>query len=91
VDGVGNPVCTLIFPFGTGLPVPTTVDDLAQGVSWTEAYTDSGEMTWTVQATFAGGTFVSGTVDAVGASFPSPDGGCNGVFPPQTLLGGKSN
>lgn len=97
VDGQGSPVCTLIFAFGSGLPPGTTTEDLAQGVSWTEAYTDSGEMTWEVRATFAGGTFVSGTVDAVGANFPSdpdPDfdeSGCNGVFPTQTLLGGKSN
>ncbi len=95
VDAQQNPECTLIFGFGSGLPASTTVADLAsaQGVEWSESYTDSGDMLWTLRATFSGGTFVSGTVDAVGSNFPSPDEGCNGVFgdQPLTLLGGKSN
>ncbi len=97
VNGSGQSVCTLIFPWGSGLPAGTTVADLAQGVDWTESFTDSGEITWTVQGTFGGGTAFTGTVAAVGANFPSdPDpnidqSGCNGTFPTLTMLGGKSN
>ncbi len=97
VNGSGQSVCTLIFGWGSGLPSSTTVSDLAQGMTFTESFTDSGEITWTVQGTFSGGSAFTGTVGAVGANFPSdPDpsldqSGCNGTFPTLTMLGGKSN
>jgi len=97
VDAQQNSVCTLIFAWGSGLPVGTTVDDLAQGVQFNESFANSGEIQWTVQGTFSGGTSFTGTVAAVGSNFPSDtdpnldQSGCNGTFPTLTMLGGKSN
>lgn len=91
------PACTLIFLWGDSLG-PTPLDDFATGVSFEDDYTStgSGRMTWTVQLTLNDDRVgLVGTVDAVGADFPSdPDpafdqSGCNGTFPTLTLLGGK--
>jgi len=90
VDGAGQPACTLIFTFGGAFSAPVDLADLATGVSWTQAYPESGQITWTVQATVTNGMTVSGTVTAEGADFPAADSGCNGAFPAQTLHGGKS-
>jgi hypothetical protein len=93
-DGIED--CPLIFKWGGPLSPPVTVDDFAQGVSWTEAYPESGEITWTVTFTIEDNMSVIGTVDAMGSNFPSdPDpsldqSGCNGTFPPLDLLGGKT-
>ncbi len=98
VDG-GVPECTLIFLWGIGL-TPTTVDDFATGVEFTDAYPDdpdtpnedeSGDMTWTVTFTIDHNLGLSGTIDAVGANFTGVDTGCNGTFPTLTFEGGKSN
>lgn len=87
--------CTTIFLWGLGLP-DTDLADFASGVSFQDSYasTGSGKMTWTVQLTVDDNMALTGTVDAVGADFPSsPEDqtGCNGVFPTLTLLGGKTD
>jgi hypothetical protein len=92
-DGDLIPDCPIIFLGGGPLTPPVPVEDFAQGVSWgPDPFPDSGEITWTVQFTVSDNMSISGTVDAVGANFPSePEDqtGCDGTFPPLDLLGGK--
>lgn len=97
VDAQQLSECVLVFLWGANLPSATTVADLAQGVSFSDAYTDSGTITYTVQLSFSAGLEITGTVAAVGVNFPSnadpilDESGCNGTFPPLTLRGGKRN
>jgi hypothetical protein len=96
LDDQGEAACPYLFGFGGSFNPAYDLDALAQGVSWTQPYTDGGTMTWTLQLTLSNGMSWSGTVTAAGTDFPTdPDpyldqSGCNGTFPPLTLLGGKS-
>jgi len=87
------PDCPIIFLGGGPFTPPVPVGDFAAGVTWgPEPFPDSGEITWTVQFTVSDNMSITGTVDAVGANFPSePEDqtGCDGTFPPLDLLGGK--
>lgn len=89
VDGGGSSECTLIFQWGIGF-APTSVEDFAAGVEFTDTYPDGGDMTWTVSFDLEDNTGFAGTIDAVGANFTGQDSGCNGAFPTLTLQGGKS-
>lgn len=95
LDGQGGSACPYYFAFGGSFNPPFGLDELAQGVSWSQPYPDGGSLTFTVQATVANGSAVAGTVTAVGADFTvdaqgADMSGCNGTFPPLQLLGGKS-
>ena len=86
----GTSECELIFQWGIGL-TPSTVEDFASGVEFTDTYDDGSEMTWTVTFTVDDNLGFSGTVEAVGSDFSGIDDGCNGEFPSLVLDGGKSN
>ena len=86
-----DPACTLIFQWGQGLS-PTPLADFADGVTFADSYasTGGGVMTWTVQLEPGEGSTLEGTVTAVGSEFTGIDDGCNGNFPPLTLMAGKN-
>jgi len=90
LDG-SDPACTLIFQWGQGLS-PTPLADFADGVTFADSYasTGGGVMTWTVQLEPGEGSTLEGTVTAVGSEFTGIDDGCNGNFPPLTLMAGKN-
>jgi hypothetical protein len=90
LDG-SDPACTLIFQWGQGLS-PTPLADFADGVTFADSYasTGGGVMTWTVQFEPGEGSTLEGTVTAVGSEFTGIDDGCNGNFPPLTLMAGKN-
>jgi hypothetical protein len=100
LDDQDNFACPLILPWGFEMP-PTPVEEFASssGVEFTDNYLDdpetsadeSGDITWTVKFSVNDGLGFSGTVEAVGANFSGDDVGCNGVFPPLSFEGGKSN
>lgn len=95
-DSNGEADCQLFFQWGLGFPT-TTVEEMADGVSFTDSYvsTGSGEMAWTVDFIVEAGLSLSGSVSAVGTEFPSSsdpivdESGCNGTYPVLTLQGGK--
>ena len=91
LDG-SDPACTLIFQWGQGLS-PTPVEDFADGVEFADSYasTGGGVLTWTVVFEPGEGSTLEGSVTAVGSDFTGIDQGCNGNFPPLTLMAGKSN
>lgn len=91
IDGGGEPECTWQFKFGRGLATPVSLEDLADGVEFTEDHTDDGlgMLTYTLTLEVTDNLSVTGTVDAVGSEFSGADDGCNGVFPPLTVYGGK--
>jgi len=88
IDGAGDPECPLLFLWGLGL-TPADVDDFADGVTFSDSFTDSGTLTWTVEFTIDDGMALTGSVTAEGSGFSGQDAGCNGTFPALTLLGGK--
>ncbi len=83
--------CTMIFRFGSAFDPTVALSEFAQGVTWTDSYLDSGDLTWTVQFDVIGNMALAGTIDAEGSVFPAEDIGCDGVFPTLTLAGGKTN
>jgi len=96
VDSGGFSECTLLFPLEIEtFDPPVSLADFANGYSFVQYFIDSGEISFTFTFTVNNNMSLVGTVDAVGANFPSdPDpnideNGCNGTFPPLTLLGGK--
>ncbi len=91
LDGA-DPACTLIFQWGQGLS-PAPVGDFADGVEFADSYasTGGGVLTWTVEFVPGEGSTLEGTVTAVGSEFTGIDVGCNGSFPPLTLMAGKSD
>lgn len=91
IDAGGDPECTLIFYWGGSFDPPLTTSELEQGVTWTTDYGDGyGSMEWTVQLQLDGGLGFTGTLEATGSNFEGQDTGCNGEFPVQTVLGGRS-
>ncbi len=90
--------CPLVFRWGLDFPA-TAVSEMSAGVTFTDSYlsTGSGEMAWTVHFVVEDGLTLSGSVTAVGSSFPSSgdpnmdESGCNGDFPVLALVGGKTN
>lgn len=91
VDGGGSPECTIIFDLSASFDPPLTLAELQQGVTWEIDYPDDfGTMEWTFTLQFNGTLGFSGSVEATGSEFTGQDEGCNGEFPVQTLLGGRS-
>ncbi|MCD4749181.1 MAG: hypothetical protein K8R59_07395 [Thermoanaerobaculales bacterium] len=91
LDGTGDSACKWILLFGDGISLPTTLDDLAEGVTFSDDYSAHGLgiMTWALEIEFQEGLYFTGTLDAVGADFPTDVDGCNGDFPQLTVYGGK--
>ncbi len=91
VDGGGNSLCTWQFLFGSGLATPVSLDDLADGVTFSEDHSTSGlgTMTYTVTLEVMDNLYITGTIDAVGSDFPAEADGCNGSFPSLVIYGGK--
>lgn len=95
-DNDGEADCPLVFQWGLGFPA-TPVDEMTDGVSFTNDYTamGSGEMAWTIKFDLTNGLTLSGEVTADGSEFPSSadpavdESGCNGLFPRMLLKGGK--
>ena len=91
----GTPDCPLQFQWGDGL-VPTELEELENGIEFSDSYTGGGTMTWTIRLHLEDGTSLSGTLEAVGSDFPSstdPEqdlSGCNGSFPALEMHGGKN-
>ena len=96
-DTQGDSICTLLFPIDveTFDPPVDLADFAGNGYSFEQSYVDSGDITWTFTFTVSNNMSLIGTVDAVGANFPSDpnplddESGCDGTFPTLTLLGGK--
>lgn len=90
LDGA-DPACPLIFQWGQGLS-PAPLEDFADGEEFYDDYaaTGGGVMTWTVVFEPGEGSTLEGTVTAVGSEFTGIDEGCNGNFPPLTLVAGKN-
>jgi hypothetical protein len=95
LDAQNDPACPVLWNWGWDFPLTgVAVGDFASGFEYTEDfsyYADGGEFTWTLTLTFDDNVGFSGTIDAVGADFTGADTGCNGVFPPLPMFGGKSN
>lgn len=91
VDGTGESECTWQFLFGRGLATPISLEDLADGVVFSDDHSthDLGVMTYTVALEITDNLFITGTVDAVGSGFPAETDGCNGTFPQLVIYGGK--
>ena len=87
-DRYGNPDCTLIFQFGNNMPV-SSLDELKEGVVFTDSYSDGSDMMFAIALSFAQNTGFVGALLAYGSGFTGSDTGCNGEFPAQLLLGGK--
>jgi hypothetical protein len=60
-------------------------------VQFTDSYSGSGDMTWTLFFTVSDNMGFSGTISAVGSGFSGDNAGCNGTFPPMVFEGGKTN
>jgi hypothetical protein len=98
LDGQGDSACPYLFYLGGAFNPPYTLDELAQGVTWTQPYPGSGDgsITFTVQLAVSNGMSIAGTVDAEGSGFTTDPltgddmTGCNGTFPPLELYGGKA-
>jgi hypothetical protein len=82
--------CTLTFRWGSPEVGAHSLDDFAQGVTFTRTYDANSEITWTVTFTVHDNQSIEGSIDAVGEGFSGPVAGCNGIFPTLPLLGGKS-
>lgn len=91
LDPAGDSACKWILLFGAGFPTPTSLADLADGVTFSDDYQTHGLgiMTWTLKLDVVDGMYLSGTLDAVGSDFPTDVAGCNGTFPTMTVYGGK--
>jgi hypothetical protein len=87
----GESVCRYIFQFGRRMSTPVSLDDLSDGVTFTEDYTVDGlgMITYTVSIDVVDNVFLEGFVDAEGSGFPTDLDGCNGTFPTLALSGGK--
>jgi hypothetical protein len=83
--------CTWLFLFGRGLATPVSLEDLANGVEFSEDHSTHGlgVMTYTVSLEIMDNLYITGTIDAVGSDFPAGDEGCNGTFPQLVIYGGK--
>jgi len=90
-----SPDCPLQFQWGDGL-ASASLEDLEEGIEFSDSYTGGGTMTWMLRLHFEGGTSLSGTLEATGSDFPSstdPEqdlSGCNGSFPALEIHGGKN-
>ena len=97
LDASQETACPLVFLWGLTSSAGIDLDDFTQGVTFSQSFEDSGDMSWTVQFSVTGNMSLSGTVQATGSNFPSDSdpnldqSGCNGSFPTLTLRGGKSN
>ena len=91
VDGSGNPECTWQFLFGWNLPTPTSIEDMADGVEFSDDHSinDLGILTYTIALEIHDNLSITGTIDAVGSEFEGDAAGCNGDFPRLTIYGGK--
>lgn len=84
------PDCPVLFSWGGAIDIES-LDDYETGVDIVQDFVDSGTITFTVIFDVEDNQSIVGTVDAVGSDFTGVDVGCNGTFPQQTLLGGKSS
>lgn len=86
-----NPECTWLFKFGWNLPTPTSIEDLADGVEFSDDHGiyGLGVLTYTIALEISDNLYVTGTIDAVGSEFTGDSSGCNGTFPQLTVYGGK--
>lgn len=91
VDGTGNPECTWQFLFGWNLPTPTSIEDMEDGVEFSDDHgiNDFGVLTYTIALEIHDNLSITGTIDAVGSQFEGDAAGCNGDFPRLTIYGGK--
>ncbi len=83
--------CTWLFKFGWGLAIPTSLEDLEDGVTFSDDHSNYGlgVLTYTVVMEIRDNLYVTGTIDTVGSDFPAGDDGCNGTFPQLVIYGGK--
>ncbi len=91
LDGSGDSECTWQFLFGWGLAIPASLEDLEDGVTFSDDHSNFGlgVLTYTVVMEIRDNLYVTGTIDAVGSDFPAGDDGCNGTFPQLVIYGGK--
>jgi hypothetical protein len=88
-DAQEQPLCTWTFLASAVFDPPVNLSELAGGVSFTKAYPDlGGSIEWTFTLNAGPGSGLTGSVTAVGSGFTGEATGCNGTFPPQTILGG---
>jgi len=85
-------VCSAVFLAFADELTPVSIDDLEQGIEFTNSYTQSdlGSMQWEVNLAVTERLTVSGSVDATGSGFPTDFDGCNGSFPSLPIRGGKT-
>ncbi len=91
LNGTGESECTWLFLFGRGLATPVSLEDLSDGVIFSDDHSNNGlgVMTYTVAIEITDNLYLTGTIDAVGSDFPAEPDGCNGTFPQLTIYGGK--
>lgn len=91
VNGSGESECTWQFLFGRGLATPASLEDLEDGVIFSDDHSTNGlgVLTYTVAIEVRDNLYITGTIDAVGSDFPSESAGCNGTFPQLVIYGGK--
>ncbi|MEN8164715.1 MAG: hypothetical protein ABFS37_11350 [Acidobacteriota bacterium] len=91
LDGSGDSECTWQFLFGWGLAMPTSLEDLEDGVTFSDDHSihGLGVLTYTVSLDIRDNLYITGTIDAVGSDFPAENEGCNGTFPQLLIYGGK--
>jgi hypothetical protein len=90
VDATGLAECTELFLWQSSLVPAIDLEDFEQGVVVEQTFDGGGHLSITLTLTTTDNLTISGSVEAVGSSFPLMLAGCNGEFPTLTLSGGKS-
>jgi hypothetical protein len=88
----GNPLdpdCLTTFLWGSPEVGVRPLADFEHGISFDQQYETGATMSWTLTLTVSRNQSLSGTIAAVGSGFTGNLIGCNGDFPPLSVLGGK--
>jgi hypothetical protein len=90
VDATGLAECTELFLWQSSLVPAIDLEDFEQGVVVEQTFDGGGHLSFNLTMTTTDNLTISGSVAAIGSSFPLMQAGCNGEFPTLTLSGGKS-
>ncbi len=86
----GEADCPWAFRLQMTFSPSVSLAQLETGTDFTIDYPGSGEITYSLSLTLDQNFGFVGTVGAVGSDFSGEEAGCNGTFPDQDLIGGKS-